>query len=249
VNTNQIRPILHTVRQNDSMWLLAQRYDTTINAIASSNPGVDLNPLRIGQKLYIFPGNKFYQQYCSLSPLAISKKGADLRNYLRMLWEQHVTWTRLAILSIVFGLSDINLVTNRLLRNPIDFKEALKPLYGERNASKFTELFTSHLVIAAQLVNAAKIGDNTATANAEKRWYENADEIAFFLAGINPYWSQNDWEEMLHEHLAMTKAEAVDMLAGNYAAGIDEFDAIEKQALKMADVMADGIASQFPNKF
>lgn len=54
---------------------------------------------------------------------------------------------------------------------------------------------------------------------------------------------------MLHEHLALTKSEAVDMLTKNYSEGISIFDEIEKQALKMADVMTYSIVKQFPNKF
>jgi hypothetical protein len=182
------------------------------------------------------------------APNAIRKAQADLNNHLRMLWEQHVFWTRLTILSIVFNLPDVDFVTNRLLRNPKDFKAALKLFYGDRIASRFADLFTSHLVIAAELVRAAKAGDNAAAADAEKRWYANADEIAAFLAGINPYWSERDWKAMLHKHLAMTKSEAVDMLTGKYAESISVFDQIEKQALEMADVMTNGIVRQFPNK-
>jgi hypothetical protein len=52
-----------------------------------------------------------------------------------------------------------------------------------------------------------------------------------------------------NDHLAMTKSEAVDMLTKNYGAGINIYDEIEKQALKMADMMAKGIAKQFPYKF
>ena len=79
----------------------------------------------------------------------ISIAQADLNNYLRLLWEQHIVWTRLTILSIVFDLPDLDLVTNRLLRNPKDFEALLMPLYGDSAASRFEELLTSHLTIAA----------------------------------------------------------------------------------------------------
>ena len=188
-------------------------------------------------------------QYPCLSPRVISKAQADLSNHLRLLWEQHVVWTRLTIISIVFGLPDVDLVTNRLLRNPKDFEALLRPLYGDRVASRFADLFTSHLVIAAELVNAAKAGDTRAAADAEKRWYANADEIAAFLGSINPYWSVQQWKNMLHGHLALTKSEAVNMINGNYAESIILFDQIEEQALEMADVMTCGIIRQFPNYF
>ena len=85
-----------------------------------------------------------------------------------MLWEQHVVWTRLTIISIVFSLPDVDLLTNRLLRNPKDFEALLRPLYGDRVASWFADLFTSHLVIAAELVNAAKAGDTRAAMGSRK---------------------------------------------------------------------------------
>ncbi|OPZ89653.1 MAG: hypothetical protein BWY74_02635 [Firmicutes bacterium ADurb.Bin419] len=191
--------------------------------------------------------------YCPASiypaPTVISKAQAGLNNYQRLLWEQHVVWTRLTILSIVFGLPDVDLVTKRLLRNPKDFATVLKPLYGEQAAAGFSDLFTNHLVIAAELVKAAKAGDTRAAADTEKRWYANADEIAAFLTRINPYWSEQEWKAMLHQHLALTKSEAVNMLTGKYGEGITIFDQIEKQALEMADVMTYGIIKQFPNKF
>lgn len=180
-------------------------------------------------------------------PMLMRMKDAEsnLEDTFRMLWEQHVVWTRLTILSIIFGLPDENLVTNRLLRNPEDMGAVLKRFYGDKIATMFTELLKSHLVIAAQLVKAAKAGNSAAANDAEKRWYANADEIASFLAGINPYWSEEKWRDMLYTHLKLTKSEAVNILNKNYSEGISIFDEIEKQALGMADVMASGIASQF----
>jgi hypothetical protein len=57
------------------------------------------------------------------------------------------------------------------------------------------------------------------------------------------------WREMLFEHLALTKGEAVAILTANYAEGIASYDEIEQQALQMADVMAAGIFAQFANVF
>ncbi|WP_309245277.1 acetylglutamate kinase [Clostridium estertheticum] len=184
-------------------------------------------------------------QRFSTANTGISKKEMDLRNVMRSLWEQHIAWTRMTLISIIKDLPDVDFVTNRLLRNPIDFGRALEVFYGYEIASQFSDLFKSHLVIAAQLVKAAKAGDSKGSADAEKRWYANADEIAVFLSRINPYWSQENWKMMLYEHLRMTKSEAVNILNNNDEKSITEYDEIEKQALKMADVMAEGIAKQF----
>ena len=197
--------------------------------------------------MYICPYDTSWliaQRYRS-APMGISKSEVYLRNVMRMLWEQHIVWTRMTILSIIKDLPDVDFVTKRLLQNPIDFKKVLIPFYGDEIASQFSDLLTSHLVIAAQLVKAAKAGYNNEVAVAEKKWYENADEIAVFLNRINPYWSLQNWKTMLYEHLKMTKSEAVAILTNNHAQSITEYDEIEKQALKMADVMAEGIVKQF----
>ncbi|NFL95518.1 acetylglutamate kinase [Clostridium botulinum] len=172
-----------------------------------------------------------------------------LRDTMRMLWEQHSVWTRLAIMSIVAGSPDEDLVVARLLRNPKDFEAALRPFYGDKVAAEFSKLLTSHLVIAAELVKASKAGNTNAAADAEKRWYENADQIAELLGRINPYWYTEDWKAMLHEHLALVKAEAVAMLTSDYKRSVSIYDEIEAQALEMADTMAEGIIKQFPERF
>lgn len=233
----------YTIHPSDTLWLIAQRFHTTVNAIAAVNPGINLNNLYIGQVICI-PSEYEYP-----SPMGISIAASGLSNHLRMLWEQHVVWTRLAIISMVFDLPDIGYVTNRLLRNPKDFAAALKPLYGEQAAAMFDDLLTSHLDIAAELVTAAKSGDTEAAADAEKRWYANADEIAAFLSSINPSWSEQQWKSMLYEHLELTKTEAINMINKKYEDSISTFDQIEQQALEMADVMANGIVRQFLNKF
>ncbi len=51
----------------------------------------------------------------------ITMNKLHLNNYVRLLWEQHSTWTGAAITSIVFKLPNEDPVVNRLLRNPQDF--------------------------------------------------------------------------------------------------------------------------------
>jgi len=203
----------------------------------------------------------FYAPF-SFAPYPISDVGAHqntctcvstphlaLNNIFRTLWEQHVAWTRMVIISIAGDLPDEELTTKRLLRNPTDMANVINPFYGNEISSKFEQLFRDHLVIAAQLVKAAKAGNSRAAADAEHRWYANADDIASFLNSINPYWSEEVLRAMLHEHLALTKNEAVFRLNKDYASDISTFDRIEQQALEMADAFTEGIVKQCPMYF
>ena len=168
-----------------------------------------------------------------------------LTNLFRKLWEQHIMWTRSFIISTAANLGDLQLVTKRLLRNPSDFASVLQKYYGIPKAEKFKQLFTEHLTIAAQLVNAAKQGDSGNVEIYRKKWYANADEIAAFLASINPFWSKESWQKMLYSHLKLTENEAVYRLKAQYALDIAIYDEIEKEALEMADAMTEGIIKQF----
>ncbi len=46
---------------------------------------------------------------------------------MRKLWEDHVTWTRLAIVSFAVDLPDLPATEARLMRNQVDIGSAIKP--------------------------------------------------------------------------------------------------------------------------
>ncbi|TCP70726.1 acetylglutamate kinase [Baia soyae] len=173
----------------------------------------------------------------------------DLSNKMRSLWEQHVAWTRMTIISLLFDLPDTKFVTTRLLRNAHDMGDMLESLYGEKVARRFSELIREHLVLAADLVKAAKAGDKLDVAIAERKWYANADEIATFLKKILPPLSKNEFKRMLHSHLALIKAEVEAILRKDYQTSIQLYDRIEQEALMMADQMTAAIEKQFPQIF
>lgn len=175
----------------------------------------------------------------------LSYAAVNLRECFRLLWEQHVYWTRMTIISIAADSPDLVPTSKRLLRNASDFAQVFCKFYGNRAASKFKELLTDHLVIAAEIVTAAKEGNTKGATGAERRWYKNGDEIICFLNHINSYWPCEYMREMWFEHLALTKSEAVARLNHDYTKDIAIFDQVEKQALMMADDFSTGIINQF----
>lgn len=180
----------------------------------------------------------------------ISEAELSLRNDMRRLWEDHVTWTRLAIISLTTDSPDTEATVGRLLRNQTDIGDAIKPFYGETAGRELTTLLREHILIAADLVAAARAGDQAAVADAESRWTANADEIAGFLASVNPRsWKLGEMQAMMREHLRLTTKEALARLQGDWAADVTAYDQIHLQALEMADILSTGIVDQFPRRF
>ncbi len=177
--------------------------------------------------------------------LSNCKNQINVFNTFRKLWEQHVVWTRLFIISTAAELADLEPVTDRLLRNPTDFAIVLKNFYGFEKAKEFESLLKDHLLIAASLVNNTKNGNTDAVNEDRKRWFKNAEDITAFLNKINPYWQIRQFRPLFYDHLKMTEEEAVYRLNGKYSSDIAIFDTIESHALQMADFMAYGILNQF----
>lgn len=191
----------------------------------------------------------YFYSMRGMSETCISKSEVDLKNQMRVLWEQHVFWTRLTIVSLVFSLPDSDAVVARLLHNAVDMGNSLKPYYGDQAAGKYAHLIQEHLVIAADLIKSAKAGDSTTAAAIEKKWYANGDEIVAFWHSINPFLPLNEFRKMFYDHLAMTKAEVVYMLQHDYQSSIKVFESIELEALQMADLLSTIIIQQFPSIF
>ncbi len=177
-------------------------------------------------------------------------KTLAFRSAMRQLWEDHITWTRLYIVSVAGNLPDKDATAQRLLRNQADIGSAIKGYYGNEAGDKLTALLRTHILTAADLLAAAKAG-NTAKINAaSKRWYANADEIATFLSTANPNaWPQAEMKSMMRGHLDLTLQEATARLKGDWASDIAAYDKVHDQILEMADMLSAGIIRQFPEKF
>jgi hypothetical protein len=169
---------------------------------------------------------------------------------MRKLWEDHVTWTRLAIVTFADGSPSFDATAVRLLKNQTDIGDAIKPFYGNAAGTQLTALLHDHITIAVELLQAAKTGDTVAFDDANSRWYANAKDIADFLATANPrFWPRKVMRADMKTHLDQTLAEASHELHGNYPASVRDYEAIHRHILHMADMLSAGIIKQFPHRF
>jgi hypothetical protein len=177
-------------------------------------------------------------------------KQAKFQDAMRKLWEDHVTWTRLAIVSFAHDLPDLAATQARLLENQEDIGNAIKPYYGRAAGNQLTALLKEHIVGAVALLAAAKAGDNALIDQRSAEWYANGNEIADYLAKANPKnWPRKALREMMKRHLDQTLAEATHRLTGNYDADVRDYDEIHNHILAMADALSSGIIKQFPRRF
>jgi len=169
---------------------------------------------------------------------------------MRKLWEDHVTWTRLAIVEFAAADPGLTPTVTRLLQNQTDIGNAIAPFYGASAGQELTTLLDTHINLAVALLQDAKAGNTTAFAADKASWYDNANQIADFLSAANPrFWPDDVMRAFMKEHLDQTLAEAEDELGGNYTASINDYEAIHLHILALADLLSSGIMRQFPNRF
>lgn len=178
-----------------------------------------------------------------------SSKSMDLRTEMRKLWEDHITYTRNYIISALADLKDIDAVAKRLLRNQDDIGAAVKPFYKEEGGNKLAALLRDHIMIATEVVKAAKAGNSAELAKAQKKWSANGQDIAGFLSAANPNWGKKELSDMMQKHLDLTTGEVAARLKGDWAADIQSYDEGHMHMLMFADALTDGIVKQFPDKF
>jgi hypothetical protein len=184
-----------------------------------------------------------------MTKAALTQPAVELRMAMRMLWEDHIVYTRNYIISALAKLPDGEAVAGRLLHNQDDIGNAVKPFYGEEAGKKLASLLRDHILIATEVVKAGMDGKTEELTKAQAKWTANADQIATFLSGANQHWDKARLEDMLHKHLEYTTQEVVSRLKADWPGDIAAYDKGHAHMLMFADALTDGLVAQFPDKF
>ena len=241
---NDLNPILYTIRPGDTLYNLAVRFGTTVEEIMNTNMALDPYNLRVGQQIYIYPYNDdFPNDYW------FSINQVNLIKLMNLVWEQHIMWTRMLLISIAEDLKDLDATQTRLLQNPKDIANVFRKYYGNNVANTIEKLLTEHLVIGKDLIVALKNNNQQLAKELNDKWYKNADAMAEAFSSINPFYPKEQVRQMLYEHLKLTTEEVSARLRKDYTANIKAYDMVQREILSMSQFFVDGIVKQFPNLF
>lgn len=173
----------------------------------------------------------------------------DFRLSMRQLWEDHQVYNRNFIISYIAGIDDVSKVSSRAAKTQQDIGKVIQSVYGSAVGAKLINLLKEHFALGESMIKAAKAGKKSELNNSIKKWYTNADEIAYFLSSINPNWEKTKLMFLLHKHLELTIAEVTARLKKDWRSDINSYDKDQVYMLKFADMLSEGIIKQFPGKF
>lgn len=232
----------HTIKPGDSFYLIARRYQMTVPQLMEMNPGMDPYNLQVGTQVMVCMDQ-------TMMPEPGMDSTMDLYQSMRLVWLQHIYWTKMLLDSIGFGTANQDAVTARLMQNPHDIANVFAKYYPANMTTSLTQLLTEHLNLAAMMMKSWKDGNMSRANDLYRQLFANADQIAAELVKMNPDYSIDELRGMLYRHLEMLAQMTAEQLAGNYMAAIREFGQAEKEILALADYLSAGIQRQFPQKF
>lgn len=160
----------------------------------------------------------------------------------RFLWEDHISYTRNAIVSILSNLPDGEAVGQRLLKNQKDIGTFISPYYSTQDVSHFVDLLKQHIVIAVDVVE-GKTG-------AEAHWRMNGRDIVNYMQQMNRvFWPTSVTDPMWTKHLDLTIAQVDARTNSLWQQDIDAYDSNHDHMSKFADLFANGVVYQNMDKF
>jgi len=172
------------------------------------------------------------------------------RNDMRQLWADHSESTRQLIISTLSDLPNQNEATQNLIQKQNEIGNTIRAFYGDEAGDDLAELLEEHTRIGVIMLQAARKADPKAFEDSVERWYSNADEIAEFFQETNQEnWPLRKTSPIMREYLDLTLEEALARWNGDFAASDAAHDKVQNQALKIADMLSEGLINRFRGRF
>ncbi|HVI41847.1 MAG TPA: hypothetical protein VM577_14450 [Anaerovoracaceae bacterium] len=169
----------------------------------------------------------------------------NLINTLRKFWLDLPMWRRAYLISYAANFDNLDVIGNKLYNAPTDLGNVLEVFFGESIARKIEGMIREQIVIGLEILRAERTGNTEAINENTRRLYQNVDQMAAYLAQINPNWDEQTWKDLLYNYYETTILEMVTVLTGKYEEAVTLYESMENQALNIADYMAKGIIPYF----
>ena len=185
------------------------------------------------------------------SAAAATTTAPKLHAAMRGLWHGHIVATRDYALAVHAGNAAAEQKAEAaVIDNAKQIAHAVGGFYGASAGDATLKALGGHWAGVKALTLAAKAHDAAAEQKAMDELAANATAIAQFFAGANPQnWTVGQLQGALLMHVGDHKQQVDAMMANAPAAQQAELWAgMEHHMNMIADVLADGLAKQFPAK-
>jgi hypothetical protein len=184
------------------------------------------------------------------SAAAAAPAAPQLHAAMRSLWHGHIVTTRDYALAVHAGdKAGAQKAADAVVANAKQIANAVAGFYGKDAGTGLLKLLAGHWGGVKALTDATVAGDKAGEQKAMADLASNATAIAKFLAGANPNWSEGTLDGALMMHVDDHQTQLEEMMSNAPAAEqAKSWTEMQHHMDMIADVLASGIAKQFPNK-
>lgn len=235
------RKIIHTIAEGDTLYKLSKQYDTTVTALIMGNPAANPYNLRVGAKLQVCPGEKYFASQEEQETPA--EKENTLEEFLwsmRRAWLSQIYWVRMYLMSVAAETADKAETEERMYETVDEIMDVFAKYLPVQAVRRVRELLMKQTELIAAGIQAEKEGKTFDYSAAD----DNAVAMAKFFADLNPYFEQQVTENQLLNYLDLTRRESMEYLAGEFGESINTFRDLENETGRMADYFARGLLAR-----
>ena len=174
----------------------------------------------------------------------------DTKAMMRNLWAGHIFWIRNVVLDNATGNPAArDIAEKEVVANAKQIANTLSPFYGELASKTLFTLLADHYAAITEYADATVVGNTLQQEAALAHLSSNADEIAVFLSGANPYLSKDGVRGLIAAHGAHHVAQIIQLQEHDYKSEAETWKVMREHADVIADTLTTALAKQFPARF
>lgn len=178
--------------------------------------------------------NKFNRQCITYSQISMIFNS-------RIFWRRFTTWIRVYIISRYTGIGTEEEAFGRLYIETSGVGDMLQIIFERENSRRVSQLLNLIIFTLRDLISSQLSGNSEAMSQNVTRLSRTAEELAAFLAGINPYLNREEWENTMKTYIQNTIEEANSFAAGNYRQDIETFGRLTELSNQLGDLFAQAL--------
>jgi hypothetical protein len=174
----------------------------------------------------------------------------ETKAMMRNLWTGHIFWIRNVVVDNATGNPAAREIAEKeVVANAKQIASTLSPFYGELASEKLFTLLADHYAAITEYADATVVGNAPQQDAALAHLASNADDIAVFLSGANPYLSKDSVRGLIAAHGSHHVAQINQLQEHDYDSEAQTWKVMRKHVDVIADTLTTALAKQFPARF
>lgn len=177
------------------------------------------------------------------NPQCITYSQMNLIFNTRLFYRRLTIWTREYIIGRYLGIGTPEELFGRFYLETLGSRNFVRTFFGREASNQYSQLLSTYAIALRELISAQLEGDTEGINQSVNRLYQDLHERASFIASINPYVNESEWEKQLQAYLQYTLEEANGFISGDYRNDIESFERLNELSNQLGDAAAQSLYS------